>query len=481
MTYEILEPMDWDRAGDLAETLVKDAAHWLRTIHDRPAWQDIPDEVRTRLQAHLPREGADLEQVIQDLWRDVMSYPMGNLHPRFWAWYMGGSNFTGALADFMAAIIGSNLGGGNHAASLVDMQVVDWLREMMGFPEGASGTLVSGGSVANLVALTVARNEKAGIDLREEGLGALTKPMRFYTSDQAHSCHQKSIETLGLGNKSLRRVPSKSDLTMDVAQLAQMVAEDRAAGFNPAAVIATAGTVNTGAIDDLEAIVAFARKENMWFHVDGCIRAFLAIAPENRHRVAGIEQADSLALDPHKWMHAPFEVGCTLIRNPDAHLRTFSLSPEYLQQKPRGVARHFLFDFGLQTSRGFRALKVWMSLKEHGVGKFGKLVDDDIAKATYLTDLIRRTDNLDLLFATNINITCFRFDPGGLDEARLKEVNTEIVMRLQEEGIAVLSDTTVHGQHCLRVAINNYRTAHEDLDLLVQEVLRLGRELTADM
>lgn len=478
MDYETLDPEDWAQTQKLAYALIDSAIDHTSNVRDRPVWREMPGEIRDRFLTAAPQSATPLAEILRDVEETVMTYPMGNTHPRFWAWYMGTSNFTGAMADFIAAVQGSNLGGGNHAAALMDQQVVQWLREMVGMPEGASGTLVSGGSVANLIGLTVARNSKAGIDIREEGLMALPAPLQFYGSDQMHSCHQQAMETLGLGNRALTRIRTGDDLTMDLEALKAAVADDRAMGVVPACVIATAGTVNTGAFDNLTAIAEFCHQQDIWFHVDGCIGALVAIAPENRWRVAGIERADSVALDPHKWLHAPFDVGCALVRSKKAHLATFSLTPEYLKTTKRGVAAaQWLHDFGIQTSRGFRALKVWMSLREHGVEKFGRLIDQDIAKGAYLSRLVEEANGLHLMFPTNINIVCFRYDPGGMDEAELKSLNTEIMLRLQENGTAVLSDTTVHGQHCLRAAINNHRTRADDLQLLVLEVQRLATDI----
>ena len=211
------------------------------------------------------------------------------------------------------------------------------------------------------------------------------------------------------------------------------------------------------------------------FHVDGCIGALLAVAPKNAHRVAGLERADSVALDPHKWLHAPFEAGCALVRDAALHRGTFATTPEYLEMTPRGLASaHWLHDYGLQTTRGFRALKVWMALKQHGIEKFGRLIDQNIAQGHYLGTLIAAEPALELVVPPNINIVCYRYRPGGIDTEGLKALNSEIMLRLQEEGIAAISDTTVRGEHCLRVAINNHRTRRADLDLLVRETIRLG-------
>ncbi|MDX8495975.1 pyridoxal-dependent decarboxylase [Mesorhizobium sp. VK22B] len=477
---ETLDPPDWADVQALSHRIIDAAVGYLRDVRDRPVWREMPAEVRTFFNAPMPREPAPIADVYGDVARNVMAYPMGNIHPRFWSWYMGSSNFTGALGDFLAAIQGSNLGGGNHAAGLMDSQVVNWCKEMVGFPASAGGTLVSGGSMANIIGLTVARNAKAGVDVRERGVGAIPRPLRFYASDQVHSCHRKAMEALGLGNRALQRVSTDSDLRIDVDALRTAIAEDRAAGFKPACIIGTAGTVNTGAIDDLQALAALAAEEDLWFHVDGCIGALIAIAPQNRSLVAGIEQAHSIALDPHKWLHAPFEAGCALVRDASAHRNTFAVTPEYLESTPRGLASgQWLHDYGLQTSRGFRALKIWMALREHGVEKFGRLIDQNIAQARHLTGLIQAEPALELTAPTTINIVCFRHRLAGAYEERLKAFNTEIMLRLQEQGIATLSDTTVHGRHCLRAAITNHRTRRDDLDLLVCETLRIGKEIAA--
>ncbi|MEZ4864238.1 MAG: aspartate aminotransferase family protein [Caldilineaceae bacterium] len=479
-TEETLDPPDWTATRALAHRMVDDAVEYLQTVRERPVWQAMPTAVQVGFTTPLPEEPTALEEVYQRFVENGLPYPMGNIHPRFWMWYMGSSNFTGAMGDFLAAIIGSNLGGGNHAAAMIDNQVVDWCKEMVGFPASASGTLVSGGSMANMIGLTVARNVMADIDVREAGVAAIDKPLRFYSSDQVHGCHQKAVEVLGLGRQALRKVPSNAHFEMDIDALRAAIHADRAAGWQPACVIANAGTVNTGAIDDLEAIAELCDQENLWFHVDGCIGALIAIAPENRHRVAGLELADSMALDPHKWLHAPFEVGCALVRDARAHLQTFTLTPEYLEKAQRGVAAaDWLYDYGMQTSRGFRALKVWLSLQEHGVQKFGRLIDQNIAQAHYLTELIEATPGLELMTPTNINIVCFRYNPGHLDEAALKRLNLEIMQQMQETGVAAVSDTTLRGRHCLRAAINNHRTQRSDLDLLVAEVVRVGERIAS--
>ena len=478
---ETLDPADWDATRTLAHRMVDDAIDRLRDVRDRPVWQEMPPAVRAAYDAKAPQDPQPLEQVYSEISDRLMPYSMGNIHPRFWMWYMGAGTFTGALGDFLAAVEGSNLGGGNTAASLVDRQVTDWIRDMVGFPEEASGTLVNGGSMANIIGLMAARNAMAGVDLRQVGVASMPQPLRFYASDQVHNCHLKAMNILGLGKTSLRKVPSDGDFRMDLGSLSRTIQADRDRGDRPACVIATAGTTNTGSIDDLSAIADLCAREGLWLHVDGCIGALTTIAPRNRHLVAGIERADSLALDLHKGLHAPFDVGCALLRNRAQHRQTFAENAEYLQTMSRGIAAaEFLHDYNLDTTRGFRALKVWMMLREHGTGKLGRLIDQGIAQAGYLTEAIARQPVLELMAPTVLDIVCFRFNPEGMDQDSLRDLNIEIMLRLQEAGIAALSDTTVRDRHCLRAAICNHRTRYVDLDLMVDEVVRIGGQLLSE-
>jgi len=475
---QTLDPQDWEGARSLGHRMVDDAISRLQGVREGPVWQPMPQVLRESFVGPVPQDPAPLDGVYADVLDKVMPHAMGNIHPRFWAWYMGAGSFTGALADFLAAVDGSNLGGGDTGANLVDRQVTEWLRQMMGFPDGASGALVSGGSMANIVGLMAARNAMAEVDLHRDGLTDMVQPMRYYASDQVHHCHLKAMNLLGLGSRALRKVPSDDQFQMDIAALEIMIAADRSYGLKPVCVIATAGSTNTGSIDNMPRLADLCRDHGIWLHVDGCIGALLRIAPENSHLVDGLQHADSLALDLHKGLHAPFDVGCALIRDRRQHRQTFAESAEYLQTTARGLsATEFLHDYTLETSRGFRALKVWMMLRHHGVKAFGQIIDRTIAQARYLTRRIDAEPELVLMAPTAVNIVCFRHDPGGLTETDLKAHNTEIMLQMQESGVAVISDTTLRGQHSLRVAICNHRTQTSDLDLLLREVLRIGRAL----
>ncbi|PHN03918.1 pyridoxal phosphate-dependent decarboxylase family protein [Flavilitoribacter nigricans] len=475
---ESLDPQDWEQARSLMHQMVDDAIDFIAGVRERPIWQEMPDEVLETFQTSLPQEPQSAEAVYQEFKENILPYPMGTVHPRFWAWYMGAGTFSGAAADFLASITNSNLGGGNHAAHKVEEQVINWMKEIMGFPATASGLLVSGGSMANLLGLTVGRNVQAGYDLREEGIKD-GKRFTVYASTEVHSCNQKAVELLGMGSRSLRKIAVNEDYTINLDALREQIERDRCEGLQPICVIGSAGTVNTGAVDDIDALADLCAAEGLWLHIDGAIGAIGMLADNVRPQIAALSRADSLAIDLHKWMHMPFEAACVLVKNQDAHKNTFALIPEYLAKNTRGVASgsNWFSEYGPQLSRRFRALKVWMSLKEHGAKKFGRMIARNVEQAHYLKDLIEQHPDLELIAPVGMDIVCFRYQPAGLNTEALNALNKEIKLQLEERGIAAPGYTTLGGRYCLRIAISNHRSREEDFDLLVEQVCRIGEEI----
>lgn len=475
---ESLDPQDWEQARRLMHQMVDDAIDVIAGVREKPIWQEMPQAVLENFQTALPQEPQSAEAVYREFKENILPYPMGTTHPRFWAWYMGAGTFSGAVADFWASITNPNLGGGNHAAHKVEEQVINWMKEIMGFPATASGLLVSGGSMANLLGLTVARNVQAGYDIRNEGIKE-GKRFCVYASTEVHSCNQKALEMLGMGSQSLRKIAVKDDYTIDLDALVQQIAQDRANGMQPICVIGSAGTVNTGAVDDIDALADLCVAQGLWLHIDGAIGAIGMLADTVRPQIAALSRADSLAIDLHKWMHMPFEAACVLVKNEEAHKNTFALIPEYLAKNTRGVASgsNWFSEYGPQLSRRFRALKVWMSLKEHGAKKFGRMIARNVEQAHYLKRLLEQQEDMELVAPVGLDIVCFRYNPGMSDLEALNALNKEIKLQLEEKGIAAPGYTTLNGRYCLRIAISNHRSREEDFDLLVEMVRKIGEEV----
>ena len=476
---ETLDPADWAAFRKLAHRALDDAFDAMATVRERPAWQSVPAAVRAEFKAPLPLKGEGAEAAYQDYQKLVAPYPLGNTHPRFWGWVIGSGTPMGVVADMLASALNPNCSDFDHGAANVELQVIAWLKEMMGFPAQASGLLVSGGSVANLVGINVARSALAGFDVHGEGLNGHPR-LVLYASSETHNSVNKAAELMGLGATSLAKIPVDDDYRIDVAALKARIKADRIAGLKPFCVVGNAGTVNTGAVDDLDALADLCRDEKLWLHVDGAFGAMAALDPAGRKLVKGMERADSLAFDLHKWMYLPIEVGGVLVRDAARHQRAFAAQASYLKKLEGGVAKGEigLAHFGPQLSRGFKALKVWLNLKAYGVDKFARLVTQNMAQAQHLKTRVEREPELELLAPVPMNVVNFRYRGKGLSAEALETLNPRILVALQERGIAVPSSTVLKGRFAIRVAITNHRSRREDFDILADSVLALGREFT---
>jgi glutamate/tyrosine decarboxylase-like PLP-dependent enzyme len=483
---ETLDPEDWASMRALGHRMLDDAMDYIETLRDRPVWQHAPQEVKAHFEGPLPPYPEPPGEVYREYVDYVLPYQIGNSHPRFWGWVAGSGTVMGMLAELLATSTDSVSGAFSYLSNnYVEMQVLDWCKELLGYPPEASGLLTSGCSASNLIGLAVARNTMAGFDVRGRGMQNGAQQMTVYCSDEAHSSIQKAVELLGFGNDSLRRVPVNGSLQIDIGALKAMIQNDRANGLLPVCVVGAAGTTNTAAIDDLNALADICADEKCWFHVDGAFGAWAAIATGYRHLVAGMERADSLAFDLHKWMYLQYPIGCILIRDAGHHRNAFSLTPTYLAHGEgdrglTGVDVPWLADYGFELSRGFHALKAWMTFKEQGTEKFGRLIRQNIGQAHYLAGLIKAAPELELALPVSLNIVNFRYTRPGLNDERLDDLNKQIETELQERGIAVPSTVTIHGRRYLHVAITNHRSRRDDFDLLVREIIRIGNELAAE-
>jgi aromatic-L-amino-acid/L-tryptophan decarboxylase len=470
---ETLDPQNWDDIRAQGHRMLDDMIDYAANIRERPVWQPIPDQVRARFHAELPRQPGDLGEVYREFSDFIVPYATGNVHPGFMGWVHGGGTAVGMLAEMLAAGLNANLGGRDHIPVEVERQVVEWTRAMFGFPGEASGIFVTGTSMANLMAVLVARTAALGQSVRQRGVGDEGAVLTAYTSTVAHGCIAKAMDLAGFGSDALRCIEVDRFHRIDVAALRVRIARDRDAGLKPFLIVGSVGTVDIGAIDDLQALSALCREEGLWFHVDGAYGALGILSPALAPRLAGIESADSIALDFHKWGQVPYDAGFLLVRDGQQHRDAFSAPAAYLRRETRGLAAGSSWpcDLGPDLSRGFRALKTWFTLKTYGTEKLGAIITRTCALAGYLEARILAEPRLELLAPVQLNIVCFRYRA-----ADANKVNGDIVIDIQESGIAAPSTTVLGGQLAIRAAIVNHRTDICDIDALISAVLEFGAQ-----
>jgi len=471
-----LDPENWGELRALGHRMLDDAFDYLEHARDRPVWQKMPEELRAELARPLPRDPESPDRAYEDFRRLVLPYATGNTHPRFMGWVHGGGTAVGMLAEMLAGALNANLGGRDHAPIEVERQVIRWAAEMLGLPRESSGILVTGTSIANLIGLLVARAATLGTASRRSGIGGAR--LIAYASAASHSCIPQALDIAGIGSEQLRLIRCDEKGRIDLPALEAAIAEDRATGSRPFFVVGTAGTVDIGAVDDLAGLSSLCRREGLWFHVDGAFGAMLALSEKLRPLVGGIENADSVAFDFHKWAQVPYDAGCILVRDAVRHRAAFAQSAAYLRRDSRGLAggHPWPCDFGPDLSRGFRALKVWLTIRVFGAERLGAVVETSCALAARLAARIAVEPELELLAPVALNIVCFRY-AGTNADARwdLDALNTAIVADLQEAGIAAPSTTIIGDKLAIRAALVNHRTEEGDITALIESVLRIGR------
>jgi aromatic-L-amino-acid decarboxylase len=475
----------------LGHRLVDQLAESLDALQRGPVTRDeSPSAVRQALDlsAPLPESGMDPGPLLEQTAQLLFEHSLFNAHPRFFGYITAAPAPIGVLGDFLAAAVNANVGAWtlSPAATEIESQTVRWIASFIGYPADCGGLLVSGGNMANIVCLLAARAAKAGWNVRERGVtGDSGQRLRVYGSAEAHTWIQKAADIGGLGTGSIRWIPTDSNLRMDVAALCRQIEEDRAAGDVPCMVVGTAGSVSTGAVDPLPDISAACKEHDVWFHVDGAYGGFAAAVPDAAGDLRALTAADSVAVDPHKWLYAPLEAGCALVREPGLLRAAFAYHPPYYHFDEQ--ATNYV-DYGPQNSRGFRALKVWLALRHAGAAGYRTMIADDIRLSRAMADAVRRCDELELI-TQELSITTFRCVPRHLRpklgeqavERYLDVLNRHVLDRLQHGGEAFVSNAVVGNRYVLRACIVNFHTTHADVEATVDIAARLGREVNAEL
>ncbi|HEY8261555.1 MAG TPA: pyridoxal-dependent decarboxylase [Methylosinus sp.] len=460
-----LDPQDWEQFRAESHRALDHMIDFLAALRERPVWREPSAEARDRFRGPLPREGRGLTAALEDFERFVEPFANGNIHPLFMGWAQGAGTPVGMVAEMLAAGLNSNCGGRNHIAIDVERQIAAWMAEVFGFPAEASGIFVTGTSMANFLSLLIAREHALGSrNIRKNGLKALDEQLVAYTSREAHNCVRQAMELAGIGARHLRLVESDDAHALRLDELQRAISEDRAAGLHPFLVVGTAGSVDTGAIDDLDALADIAQREDLWFHIDGAFGALAALSPALRPLVKGLERADSVAFDFHKWLHVPYDAGFFLARDPEVHRRAFAANAAYLTRAPRGLAAGETWpcDLGADLSRGFRALKTWFTIEVFGIERLAGCIEKSCRLAQRLRGLIEASSTFEMRAPVTLNIVCF-----GVKDDSTGRLNREIVMELHESGEAAPSLTLLDGMPTIRAAIFNHRTREADMDAFI--------------
>jgi aromatic-L-amino-acid decarboxylase len=454
----------------MAEAATEWVVDYLGSVRDLPvAPAGSSAQLRKALAEPVPGEGRDFAALLE-VFRDVVvAGSRHHAHPRFFGYVSAPGTAVAAVADFLASALNANLPAWRSSPAAVEVErlTIDWIREMLGCPPGTGGLFMSGGSLANLTALAAARHAHGARP------GA---PLRVYASSEAHHSIHKAAALLGIGRDSVREIPVDDRFRMNVGELDRAISRDRATGADPCCVVGTAGTVVTGAVDPLTEVAEVARRHGLWLHVDACYGGFARMAPSAAPLLAGLAEADSIALDPHKWLYLPADCGCLLYRDPDAVRGAFTLGADYTRVLHTEPAEAFAYwDYGPELTRRFRALKVWMTIAHVGAEAIGAAIESNIDCAGYVAELIARSAEFELLAPVELSIFCFRYrPPGSADGPELDRLNEQIMLALQQDGSSYLSNASIHGRFALRGCVLNYRTTRRDMEILLDDVRRVA-------
>ena len=432
----------------------------------------------------IPEKGTSAEELFSKASELLFNHSLLNGHPKFLGYITSSAAPIGALADLLAAAVNPNVGANilSPIATEIEKQTVKWLAELIGVSPSYGGLLVSGGNMANFTAFLAARTVKAPKSIKEDGISNATQRLVVYCSQTTHTWIEKAAILFGLGSKAIRWIPSDAANKMDNKVLEQTIKDDVKNGFKPIMIIGTAGDVSTGAVDDLEALASLCKTYDLWFHVDGAYGIPAAVLPELKSMFAGIEEADSIALDPHKWLYSPLEAGCTLVKDPNHLLEAYSSHPVYynFSSNDEPLSQNY-YEYGLQNSRGFRALKVWLALQQAGLQGYREMIGEDIRLSKLLFELAQKHPELEAL-TQSLSITTLRYVPPGYTqdpqnkEPYLNTLNEALLNELQRGGQVFLSNAVVNGKYCLRCCLVNFRTTEKDIKEIIEIIVTQGQK-----
>ena len=484
-----------ERILEMGTAAVEWVAGYYESIRDLPvAPLTSSAQLRSLLAEPLPVEGRDFARLLEVFGAVIAPGTRHNGHPRFFGYVSAPGTAVASVADLLASALNPNLPAWRSAPAPVELErlTIDWIKEALGCEPSADGLLMSGGSMANFTALAAARYRHCGEAVAADGAAAHHRPLRIYASTQAHHSTHKAAALLGIGRANVREVAVDDHFRMDVADLVRQVRQDRQAGADPFAVVATAGTVVTGAVDPLADIAAVVNEHGLWMHVDACYGGFACLAPSARQRFAGLAAADSIALDPHKWLYLPADCGCLIYRDPASARGAFALDADYTRVLQSEPAEAFAFwDYGPELSRRFRALKLWMTLAYAGARAIGEAIESNLDCARYLAELVEDGDEFELLAPVELSIFCFRYLPPGArgrsadaprpadEERALDRLNERVMLAMQRAGSSYLSNASINSRFALRGCVLNYRTTRRDMETLLDDVRRAADEVLA--
>jgi len=466
-----------EQIRSLARAAAEVVASYYDTLPSRPVLGPVTSqEIRAALREPLPRDPTDFAALLAVFENVVLRYSRHSGHPRFFGFIASPGTPVASIGQMLAAALNTNVTSWRSAPAATEMEhlTIDWLKEMLGYPPDAAGLFVSGGSMANFAGLAAARSAKCPQAVRQ-GVAAAGRRLRVYVSEEAHQSMRKAAGMLGMGEENVRLVATDGRLRMDVKDLDRVVAADLAAGHLPTCVSASLGTTPSGAVDPIGEIAAVARRYGLWLHVDAAYGAFAALAPSCRPFFEHIAEADSVTLDPHKWLYLPIGCGCILYKDPAAARAAFSHDAEYLRVIGRERDEAFPFwDYGPELSRPFRALDVWLMLKFAGARLLGEAIESNIARAKYFERLVEASDDFEMLAPVELSVFCFRYAPPGFT-GDLDALNQRIMLDLQKEGSSYLSNARIRGRFALRGCVLNYRTTDRDMEILLDDVRRAAQ------